>query len=87
MAHAILRLEIDPATGRKDLWIDYQGDPGALPMEHEEEHRAIVEKLISGGVLREGELGRVRVTRPSETPVAGEPSAAAPEPVAEKRRG
>jgi hypothetical protein len=87
MAHATIRLVIDPATGRKDVWVDYEADPGALPMEHEEEHRAIVEKLVSGGILRQQEVGRVVVSRPREEPVAALPEGAVAAPVAEKRKG
>ena len=66
MASLILRLQIDPATGRKDVIIKYESDSDALPMEHEEEHRRLVDKLIAGGTLKASEVGRVIVQR--ETP-------------------
>lgn len=75
MANLILRLQIDPATGKKDVLIKYESDPDSLPMEHEEEHRRIVDKLIAGGALKASELGRIIIER--EVP-AGSEQAAAP---------
>jgi hypothetical protein len=65
VANLILRLQIDPATGKKDVIIKYESDPDALPMEHEEEHRRIVDRLIEGGALKASELGRIVVERDS----------------------
>lgn len=84
MATLLIRLEVDPATGKKDLWIDYHSDADALPVEHEEEHRAIVEKLVAGGVITQSELGRIVVTRGG---AAAEPVATSePVPVPEARK-
>lgn len=66
MATMLIRLQVDPATGKKDLWIDYHSDADALPVEHEEEHRAVVEKLLAGGIISQSELGRIIVTRGGE---------------------
>ena len=66
MADVILRLEIDPSTGKKNITIDYGSDEDALPMEHEEDHRRIVDRLIEGGTLRAAELGTIRVHRDGE---------------------
>lgn len=66
MATMLIRLEVDPTTGKKDLWIDYHSDADALPLEHEEEHRAVVEKLLAGGIVKQSELGRIIVTRGGE---------------------
>ena len=63
MAELLLRLEIDPATGKKNVVIDYGSDEDALPMEHEEDHRRLVDALIEGGTLKAAELGRIRVER------------------------
>ena len=48
MAELRIRLEVDPKTGKKQLVIDYASDSDALPVEHEEEHRRLVEKLAEG---------------------------------------
>jgi hypothetical protein len=84
-----IRLRVDPVTGKKDVLVDYASDADALPMEHEEAHRRLVDRLIEGGLLRAEEVGRVVVAR--EAP-AGEASgvgrsdeAPAAEPVPAKR--
>ncbi|GEM_PF-473355 len=58
-----IRLIIDPNTGKKNLMIDYEADADALPHEHEEEHRALVDALIEGGVLGAEEVGKIIVGR------------------------
>lgn len=54
MAELTLRLEIDPKTLRKQLLIGLQSDPDALPMEHEDDHRDLVERLTEAGLIGEG---------------------------------
>jgi len=75
MAELILRLEIDPLTGKKNLLIDYGSEADALPMEHEEDHRQLVDQLIEGGALNAAELGRIIIRRDGdehvEQPEAG----------------
>ena len=58
-----IRLQIDPETGKKNLIIEYESDADALPMEHEDEHRQLVDALVEGGMLRAEELGKVVVRR------------------------
>ena len=74
MADLILRLRVDPATGKRELVIDYTSDADALPMEHEDAHRQLADRIVEGG-LRSGKLD---VTRPSEAPAAPAPAEAAP---------
>lgn len=69
MAELLIRLEVDPVTGRKNVVIDYGSDEDALPMEHEEDHRRLVDALIEGGTLRAAELGRIVVRRDGDDPV------------------
>jgi FtsH ternary system-associated peptide len=66
MATMTIRLEIDPATNKKNIIVSLSSDADALPHEHEEQHRALVEKLIQGGVLKASELGKVIVEREEE---------------------
>ncbi|AGC44681.1 hypothetical protein MYSTI_03369 [Myxococcus stipitatus DSM 14675] len=73
MASLILRLVVNPATGRKDVVIQYESDSDALPMEHEEEHRRLVDQLIAGGALKASELGRVVVQRDTPSGQAATP--------------
>jgi hypothetical protein len=63
LAEVSIRLVYNLETGRKDIYIDYESDSDALPIEHEREHKVIIEKLLGKGILTEDELGEVRVTR------------------------
>jgi hypothetical protein len=84
MAELVLRIRVDPATGRRELVIDYASDADALPMEHEEEHRRLAGQVVDGGLAS----GKVAVTRASEAPAVEAPAAASPtvaEPAATKR--
>jgi hypothetical protein len=84
MAELVLRIRVDPATGRRELIIDYASDADALPMEHEEDHRRLAGRVVEGGLKSD----KVTVTRASEAPAAGDPvasEAAVAEPTATKR--
>ena len=63
MAEMTIRLRCDPETGKKDIVIALKSDADALPMEHEQQHRALVEKLIEGGLIKASELGQIVVER------------------------
>jgi hypothetical protein len=63
MAEMTIRLRCDPATGKKDIIVSLRSDEDALPHEHEQQHRALVEKLIHGGLLQPSEVGRILVER------------------------
>lgn len=65
MASARIRLEVDPATKRRTVVIGYESDEEALPHEHEEAHRLLVEKLLEKGIVKEGDP--IRVERGEET--------------------
>lgn len=87
MADLILRLRVDPATGKRELVIDYTSDADALPIEHEQAHREAAERVIDGG-LRGGALEVGREAAPAATGAAGQPEAeAAPvaQPVGPRR--
>ena len=72
MAEVTIRLRCDPATGKKDIIISMHSDEDALPHEHEQQHRALVEKLIHGGIVSASEVGQIVVEReqPEATPAA-----------------
>jgi hypothetical protein len=76
MAEMTIRLRCDPATGKKDIIIDLKSDADALPLEHEQQHRALVDKLLEGGIVKADELGRIIVERDqgegSAAPSSGE---------------
>jgi len=82
MPQMTIRLRCDPATGKKDIIISMRSDEDALPHEHEQQHRALVEKLINGGVLKASELGQVVVEREEDE---GEAAPAATTPEAQRQ--
>ncbi len=82
MAEMTIRLICNPATGKKDIIIKLRSDEDALPHEHEQQHRALVEKLIHGGVVAASEVGHIVVER--EQPEAA-PAAAAKTPPQDQR--
>ena len=55
MASATLRLSVDPTTGKRTITISYASDADALPHEHEDAHREVVEKLFDGGIAKPGD--------------------------------
>jgi hypothetical protein len=70
MADLVLRLRVDPVTGRREVVIDYSSDSDALPIEHEEEHRRLAGKVVDGGLGND----KVEVTRETEAPVTEAPA-------------
>src|SRR5260370_24406937 len=63
MAEMTIRLRCDPETGKKDILISLRSDADALPHEHEQHHRALVEKLLEKGIVKAAELGQIVVER------------------------
>jgi len=78
MAEMTIRLQIDPATGKKDIIVSLRSDDDALPQEHEQQHRELVDKLIEGGVVKAGEVGKIVVEREEESAIS-EPIEAQPQ--------
>jgi hypothetical protein len=62
MAEMLIVLRRDPATGKQNIIVKLDSDPDALPVEHEQLHRALVEKLIGKG-LKPEVLGELIVER------------------------
>jgi len=89
MAELTIRLLVDPVTGKKNVVIGYSSDSDALPMEHEDSHRQLVDRLIEGGALKKAELGEIIIERESSetaTEDEGEEEAAA-QPVSLREDG
>lgn len=86
MADLILRLRVDPATGKRELVIDYTSDADALPIEHEDAHRQLANQVLDGG-LRSGKVEVTRAPAPVEAPVEAAPAEAPPlaQPTATRR--
>jgi FtsH ternary system-associated peptide len=79
VAEMTIRLRCDPETGKRDIIVQLHSDGDALPHEHEQLHRQLVDRLVNGGLLKAGEAGKLIVEREAEkgeaaqTPV-GEPA-------------
>lgn len=65
MAQMTILLRRDKDTGKQNIIVKLDSDPDALPMEHEELHRTLVEKLLGKGIDAE-DLGEVIIERDSE---------------------
>jgi hypothetical protein len=76
MASLTIRLEIDPQTKKKNVIIKYDSDSDALPLEHEEEHKRLVDALIKNGTLKAEDLGHIHIEREGQ----GGTSTPAPQP-------
>jgi hypothetical protein len=83
MPELTIRLFPDPTTGKKNIVISLKSDEDALPHEHEQQHRALVDKLINGGIVKAEELGTITVTREEEAAEPALPSGNTPQ---EQRR-
>jgi hypothetical protein len=78
MPEMTIRLQRDPATGKQNITIKLRSDEDALPHEHEQQHRALVDKLIEGGIVKAAEVGNIVVEREEET-AAPQPADKTPE--------
>jgi hypothetical protein len=73
MAEMTIRLVIDPDTGKKNIIVKLHSDADSLPQEHEQMHRALVDKLVNGGLLKAGEEGQLVVEREEGAPATTAP--------------
>ncbi len=73
MAEMTIRLRVNPETGKKDIVINLRSDEDALPHEHEQQHRQLVDKLIEGGLVSATEVGDVVVEREEESATPNAP--------------
>jgi hypothetical protein len=71
MAEMTIRLQIDPATNKKNIIVTLRSDEDALPFEHEQKHKQLVDKLIEGGLVTAEEAGAIIIER-EETSGLGE---------------
>jgi len=79
MPEVTLQLRINPQTGKKDIIIAMRSDEDALPHEHEQQHRALVDKVINGGLLKAEELGKIVVERVQEEKAPPVPAGTTPQ--------
>lgn len=71
MALMTIRLVRNPKTGKQTVVVKLDSDPDALPIEHEQLHRELVEKLVGKGLNVE-DLGDIVIERESEKEPANE---------------
>ena len=83
MAEMTIRLRCDPETGKKDIIITLRSDADALPHEHEQQHKALVDKLLEKGIVKATELGQVVVEREQKEQEPAQPAGTRPQ---EQRR-
>lgn len=65
MAEMIIMLRRDPNSGKQNIIVKLDSDPDSLPIEHEQLHRKLVEKLV-GKVLDPEDMGEIIVEREPE---------------------
>ena len=70
MAEMTITLRVDPQTNKKDIVVTLASDADSLPHEHEQLHRQMVDRLIEGGLLSEGEAGKLIVEREEESEIS-----------------
>ncbi len=70
MAEMTIRLQCDPETGKKEIIVSLRSDEDSLPQEHEQLHKALVDKLIEGGIVKASEIGKITVERDAEETAA-----------------
>jgi hypothetical protein len=68
MAEMIIMLRRDPNTGKQNIIIKLDSDPDALPIEHEQMHKALAEKLIGKKIE---DFGEIIVEREGEAQPSG----------------
>ncbi len=75
MAEMIIMLRRDPNSGKQNIIVKLDSEPDALPIEHEQLHRRLIEKLVGKGLNPEdmGEIiiereGEAQPSQPASTP-------------------
>jgi hypothetical protein len=62
MAELTIILRRDPQSGKQNIVVKLDSDPDSLPIEHEQLHKKLVEKLVGQGIKAE-DLGEVVIER------------------------
>lgn len=80
MAEMTISLRRDPNTGKQDIHISLRSDEDALPHEHEQMHRQLVEKLVGKGIISSpDDVGNITVEREEEEAIPESPQGNAPQ--------
>ena len=83
MAEMLIILRRDPQTGKQNIVVKLDSDPDALPIEHEQLHKKLVEKLVGKGLDPE-DLGEIIVER-EEQKEPSQPTSQPNEPQRQKQ--
>jgi hypothetical protein len=79
MAEMLIILRRDPTSGKQNIIVKLESDSDSLPIEHEQMHKQLVEKLVGKGIKAE-DLGDIIIEREgSTTPPATETQPTEPE--------
>jgi hypothetical protein len=62
MAQMTIVLRRDLASGKQNIIVKLDSDPDALPIEHEQLHKTLVEKLV-GKLVEKENLGEIVIER------------------------
>ena len=76
MAQLTIVLRRDPQSGKQNIIVKLDSDADSLPIEHEQLHRTLVEKLVGKGIPAE-DLGEIVIEREpvsQPTPKVAEPT-------------
>ncbi len=76
MAQLTIVLRRDPRSGKQNIIVKLDSDADLLPIEHEQLHRTLVEKLVGKGIPAE-DLGEIVIEREpvsQPTPEVAEPT-------------
>ena len=63
MAEIKVSLSYNKDTGKKDIRIDYESEPDALPWEHETRHKELVKKILGEDAFDSDKFGEIIVNR------------------------
>jgi hypothetical protein len=77
MAELTIQFRYDPQTGKKEIVIALRPDEDLIPLECEQQHRALVETLLGNGLWQAAAEGKIVVERPSSNSVIDAPPSAA----------
>jgi hypothetical protein len=70
VAKLTIRLVTNPVTKKREVDVAYESEPDALPMEHEQDHRRLVEKLV--GPIKALQVERGGEGTPADLPAGAE---------------
>jgi len=79
MPEMTIRLIPDPETGKKNIIISLRGDEDALPHEHEQMHRQLVDKVLGASKLKAGDVGQITIERVEDEKQPASPVSTGPQ--------